>query len=171
MIHIFCSFLFKHSRWIEGRFERTVENTEQAQVRLQWIRSWKRASISGRGDGRGSLSHHNNDTQGKSTCSPPEYGKPPLWRNFVMRHNNTLSRRIKSNSNPTPSPPIDMRRSIWPGPLMNAASCHLLMELPCLGVQCSDTGSAVAKKITRKIKRQNKPAVAHDRQPGPQITH
>lgn len=35
---------------------------------------------------------------------------------------------------------------------MNTALYHLLMELPCLGVHCCDTGSAVAKRLLERLK-------------------
>lgn len=68
-------------------------------------------------------------------------------------------------------PSFHVRRSVWHGPLMNAASCHLLMELPCLRLHCCDTGSVEAKRLLKKIKRQNKLQSETDRQTDGQITH
>lgn len=90
--------------------------------------------------------------------------KPPFWNNFVMRHN-TLSQRIKSNPNACRLPPASGRAinecRLIPSPNGIALSWSSLLRH-----QLSS-----GKKITRKIKRQNKPEAAYDMQPGPEITH
>lgn len=102
-----------------------------------------------------------NDTPNPPALSmlPPEYVETP----FLERLCDEVEYIVLRNQ-------FDMRRSIWPGPLMNAASCHLLMELSCLGVHCCDTGSAVATRLLERLKDRINQRL-HDSQPGPQITH
>lgn len=59
--------------------------------------------------------------------------------------------------------------SSWTEALMNAASCHLLMELPCLGVDCCDSSLAVVKRLLQRLKDRIKHTAQSDRQPGSHI--
>lgn len=98
-------------------------STEQAHARFHGYRPGTEWRL---GTG-GEFSYTTHWCWRKSTCSLSSH-KASSWNNFVISHY-TLSWGIKSNSN-APPPSFHMWCSIWPWPLMNAASCHLLMELP-----------------------------------------
>ena len=158
MLHVCAAFFVKA---LPADWEKISVHSSEPWIlsRLRWgftqtdLREWGMARdvVTPHNDSQGTcpLYYHN------ASCHNTEYWvlPPPFRNNFVMRHN-TLSWGIKSNSTPpqTPLPPSNVHCSIWFGPLMNTASCHLLMELPCLGVHCCDTGSAVAKRLLERLK-------------------